>query len=118
MRVVLNYDGGTQKILNTVKGRIHQTIMRVAFCSASVDVVVSSKLDMNTFYRYFGYHIGKLCGSLWKCLVCPTCDFGGSRFNVNVWFRVTPMRSCSFQIPALHYYAGYALTFVVNNSIL
>ena len=111
VRVVVNYDGGTQKALKNSKSRTHQTIMRTVFCSATVDVVVSSRLDMNTFHRYFGAHIEKLSGSLWKCVVCPACYFGGSKFNVNVWFRLTPMRCSStfdhnFQ---LHYNAGYIL---------
>jgi hypothetical protein len=90
-RVVLNYDGGQQKLQETTKGRIHLNIMRTAFCSPSVDVVVSTRLNMGVFCRYFSEHLDKLGGSLWKCLFVPRCHFGGSQFNVNVWFRLSPM---------------------------
>jgi hypothetical protein len=97
-RVMFNYDGGTQKLQNTKKSRIHLAIMRTAFCSPSVDVIVSSRLNFVAFNRYFSPHIHKLCGSLWKCIYVPKCDFGGSKFNVNVWFRLSPMRNCNSNI--------------------
>jgi hypothetical protein len=94
VRVFLNYDGGTQKMQCTIKARIHRTIFRAAFCSPTVDVVVSSRLNVDTFRKYFSNHLEKFRGSLWKCLYVPRCYFGGSRFNTNVWFRLTPMQSC------------------------
>ena len=94
-RIFLNYDGGSQKNLDTEKSRIHLRIMRIAFCSPSVDVIVSSKTSMDVFNRYFSKHVSKLCGSTWKCLFVPHANFGGSTYNVNIWFRLCPMKFCS-----------------------
>jgi hypothetical protein len=90
-RVVVNYDGGYQKRSHTPKSRIHQTIMRTAFVSPSVDVVVSTRLNQQQFRDYFEGHSHRLRGSNWKCRVLPGANFGGSSFNVNIWFRLTPM---------------------------
>lgn len=92
VRVFLNYDGGFQKTLDTPKGRIHQTIMRAAFCSPSVNVIVSTRTNMLVFNRYFSKHLHRLGGSVWKCVYLPPQDFGGSHFQVNIWFRVSPMQ--------------------------
>ena len=93
-RVFVNYDGGNQAMQHSHKGRIHQTIMRTAFCSPTIDVVVSTRLNWERFWGYFSKHLHKLCGSLWKCIYIEKCGFGGSRFNVNVWFRISPMHAC------------------------
>ena len=90
-RVVVNYDGGTQKLLQ--KFRMHCHIMRNVFCSSTVDVVVSTRLGSAAFRRYFANHLVKFCGSLWKCLYIPNGYFGGSKFNVNVWFRLSSMQN-------------------------
>jgi hypothetical protein len=97
-RIVVNYDGGPQAMQNTVKGRIHQTIMRTAFCSPTVDVVVSTRLNWDAFWTYFTDHWHLLGGSLWKCIYIRNCGFGGSRFTANVWFRLTPMRQNTYTI--------------------
>jgi hypothetical protein len=91
-RIFVNYDGGPQAMLDTEKGRIHQTIMRTAFCSPTVDVVVSTRLNWDAFWTYFTDHWHHLGGSLWKCIYIRNCGFGGSRFAANVWFRLTPMQ--------------------------
>lgn len=91
-RIVVNYDGGPQAMQNTAKGRIHQTIMRTAFSSPTVDVVVSTRLNWDAFWAYFTDHWHHLGGSLWKCIYIRNCGFGGSRFTTNVWFRLTPMQ--------------------------
>ena len=89
VRVFYNYDGGNQAMQRTVKGRIHQTIIRTAFCSPTVDVVVSTRLNWDKFWGYFSKHLHKLCGSLWKCIYIKNCNFfQGSKFNVNVWFSL------------------------------
>jgi hypothetical protein len=95
-RVVVNYDGGNQAMQNTVKGRIHRRIMRTAFCSPTVDVVVSTRLNWETFWSYFSKHLHNLHGSVWKCIYIEKCGFGGSRFTVNVWFRLSPMQNFNF----------------------
>lgn len=109
-RVVVNYDGGNQAMLNTVKGQIHRTIMRTVFCSPTVDVVVSTRLNRDTFLRYFTNHWDKLQGSMWKCLYIEKCGFGGSRFTVNVWFRLSPMHksnhTCRYDQRMQELYAG------------
>ena len=92
VRLFIGYDGGSQTFVNSHKGRIHLSIMRMAFCSPSVDVVVSSRLNLRSFTRYFEKHIHKLRGSLWKCLFIPCLSFGSCKYNVNVWFRLTPMQ--------------------------
>ena len=94
VRVFYNYDGGNQAMQRTVKGRIHQTIIRTAFCSPTVDVVVSTRLNWDKFWGYFSKHLHKLCGSLWKCIYIKNCNFQGSKFNVNVWFCLSPMHAC------------------------
>ena len=91
VRIVVNYDGGTQKLQENNRGRIHCHIMRTIFCSPSVDVVVSTRLGCVAFRRYFSCHIARLCGSLWKCIYVKG-DFGGSKYNVNVWFRISCMQ--------------------------
>jgi hypothetical protein len=100
-RVVVNYDGGNQAMQNTVKGRIHRRIMRTAFCSPTVDVVVSTRLNWDAFWCYFSKHWHNLHGSLWKCIYIEKCGFGGSRFTVNVWFRLTPMQN--FDLSCIKY---------------
>jgi precorrin-6B methylase 2 len=89
-RVVLNYDGGPQHVQRTLKSRIHRTIMRTAFCSSTVDIIVSSKTNLNVFVEYFGMHIYKLGGSVWRAVYVPGLSFGGSHYGVTIWFRVTP----------------------------
>ena len=97
-RVVVNYDGGIQSMQSNANGKIHRTIMRTAFCSPSVDVVVSTRLNWNTFWTYFSKHLDKLCGSLWKCVHIDECSFGRSKYSVNVWFRTSPMQPSSKQM--------------------
>ena len=92
-RIILNYDGGAQKFQETVKSRIHLRIMRTAFCSPSVDVIVSTKTNLHMFCRYFVRHLAKLSGSVWKCYYIPGCNFGGSTYTTNVWFRVSCMKN-------------------------
>jgi hypothetical protein len=103
-RVVVNYDGGYQKKLDTPKGRIHQTVLRTAFVSPSVDVVVSTRLNLQTFEDYFSGHLLRLGHSRWKCLFLESQNFGGSNFNVNIWFRLSPMdvQGRSFLDPRIH----------------
>jgi hypothetical protein len=97
-RVVVNYDGGNQALLYTPNGTINRTIMRTAFSSPTVDVVVSSRLNWNTFWTYFKDHLDRLGGSVWKCIYVEDCRFGKSTFNYNVWFRVTPMhKTCEVE---------------------
>lgn len=94
VRVFVNYDGGDHKKRDdSVKGRIHLKIMRTAFCSPSVDVIVSSRTNMNIFSRYFSQHMHKLCGSVWKCIFLSAVDFGGSKLRTYIWFRLTPMQN-------------------------
>ena len=76
VRVVLNYDGGRQAMQATIKSQIHRTIIRTAFCSPTVDVVVSTRLNLETFWTYFSRNMDKLRGSLWKCVYLPGCYFG------------------------------------------
>lgn len=102
-RVVLNYDGSPQKPLAVAangKGRIHKTIMRNAFCSPTVDVIVSTRLNEHTFKQYFHRHLARLRHSVWKCIFVPACDFGGNKFATNVWFRLSPMQmhACDISI--------------------
>lgn len=97
VRVFVNYDGGSQKFMDTPKSRIHMNILRTAFLSSSVDVIVSTKLDSHTFSRYFFAHIDKLGGSLWKCIYVPKSNYGGSHFCTNIWFRLSPMHGLSME---------------------
>jgi hypothetical protein len=94
-RVVVNYDGGIQAMSRTLNGQIHQQIMRKAFCSPTVDVVVSTRLNWDAFWDYFGGNLHLLGGSLWKCIYIKQCVFGGSKFTPNVWFRMSPMHACT-----------------------
>jgi hypothetical protein len=95
-RVIVNYDGGNQAMQLGPKGRIHRSIMRAAFCSPTVDVVVSTRVNLETFWAYFSKHLHKLRGSVWECVFIEKCSFGGSKFNANVWFRISPMqKTCS-----------------------
>ena len=92
-RVALNYDGGTQAMQLSEKGQIHPTVMMAAFCSPTIDVVVSTRVNSAAFWTYFSEHLDKFCGSLWKCIYLDKCNFGGSKFIANVWFRISPMHT-------------------------
>ena len=58
--------------------------------SSSVDVVVSTKTNLNVFAKYFEGHFSKLGESIWEGVVVPGLGFQGSKFAVTVWFRKTP----------------------------
>ena len=85
-RVLIGYDGGNQAMQHGPKGLIHRTIIRTAFCSPTVDVVVSTRLNLETFWTYFSKHLHKLRGSVWKCIFMERCGFQGSHFTMNMWF--------------------------------
>ena len=70
-RILFAYDGAyrAKHVLKTEASRIHMTIMRLAFCSPTVDVIVSTRTNMHVFGRYFECDIEKLSGSVWKCLL-------------------------------------------------
>jgi len=53
-RIVVNYDGGAQRFQRTKSSRVHLNIMRTAFCSPSVDVIVSSKLILTCLLHILG----------------------------------------------------------------
>lgn len=90
-RVVYNYDGGVQPLTHTEAGKIHPAIMRAVFFSPTVDVVVSTRINLSTFNKYFKEHVEQFRGSVWKCIYIDNCSFQGSHFITNVWFRISPM---------------------------
>lgn len=94
-RVVYNYDGGFQALQDNEVSKIHPDVIRKAFFSPTVDVVVSSRLNLSLFKTYFSEHMDQFRGSVWKCIFINSCAFEKSHFTVNIWFRVTPMHDAS-----------------------
>ena len=97
VRIFYNYDGGFQKMQATAKGQIHPTIMRAAFCSPSIDVIISSRTSLSMFAQYFCGDFYLLGDSRWKAVSLPGQSMGGSAYCVTVWFRLSPMSEpCAF----------------------
>ena len=86
VRIFYNYDGGAQKTQATAKGTIHPTLMRAAFSSPSVDVIVSTRTSLTVFCEYFENQFFRLGNSVWKAVRLPPQSMGGSSFRVTSGF--------------------------------
>lgn len=94
-RIVWNYDGypvacSSRLCSRSGKSDIHQRVMKLAFCTPTVDVVGSTRMNKATFNFYFP-RPNDLGNSTWKLHCIPKCSFGNQQRRVYLWFRQTPM---------------------------
>jgi hypothetical protein len=93
-RVVWNFDGHpvpVNQISATAKGSIHKEVMTLAFCTPSVDIVASTRMNNATFQFYFP-EPQMLGFSRWRPHRIAGCTFDNTQLLVYVWVRCTAMQ--------------------------
>jgi hypothetical protein len=78
--VVVQYDGGSSKEFSPV----HEKITKTIFSTPTVRAVVSTKLNLARYRRYFptAHHANS-----WRCLRVTDVSQGGSSYYTYIWLR-------------------------------
>jgi hypothetical protein len=87
--VVVQFEGGTTQQLN----KTHRKIMRRVFRSSTVRAVVSSKLNISLFRKYFP-SMQPVTGVNWRCTrISDGLSHGGGSYGTHIWIRQVPVFS-------------------------